>query len=523
MDKHMEYTFSETTAVDSPSSPPERAEQAISEHESNRTLQQNSESLTQQEESTSQSACYPSCCGHPVFGGNGEALGWCLDVVGRTVSIIAIGAFLFPALVTLANEAAGCPADPSVECNERVYGIKPSSLLTTVHTIVGVCTAPLLPLMGAMVDYGSHRLLVGRILSMSFLALLFPQIFVSETTWFALAIVLVVLFFVFIFQMVAAYAYLPELTTKEDKLNSYTRNFTVITFLVVVIYIAAIVGVTGGLGIANDFVLVARIAVSSVFCIAAIALSLAWGVLFQNRPPLHELPPDKSIWTAGFSKVYCTIKKIWADYRALKWFYLAVAFCDGAIEALMTILISFATDVLEFSSMEIGVSVLLMLLANIPGGFLAAWITKCLDPRWSQILSVVLIITMTSLCAGLLSGPGQQTLAYILIFFWGLGIGWKWTTDRMLSAAIIPKEQNAEYMGIYLFFGAILTWAPPLIYTALNEGGVSQQIGLASLNIFFVIGLFAYWMMGSYRDAVQVVEGVFAHSDESQPSTPNLA
>lgn len=511
MDKQREHALSIATGVNASS------EQARSENESNVSVSGGSASFAQ-EESTNLSTCYPTCCGHPVFGGNQEALGWCLDVVGRTLSIIAIGAFLFPALMALANEAAGCPADPSVECNERVYGIKPSSLLTTVHTIVAVCAAPLMPLMGAMVDYTSHRLLFGRILSMSFLALLFPQIFVSKQTWFALAIVLVVLFFVFIFQMVAAYAYLPELTTQEQQLNNYTRNFTVITFLVVVVYIAAIVAVTGGLGIADDAVLVGRIAVIVVFCFAAVTLSLAWGVLFQTRPPLHELPPGKSLWSAGLCKLFHSIQKIWADYRALKWFYLAVAFCDGAIQSLMTILITFATDVLEFSSMQIGVSVLLMIMANIPGGVLAGQITTRLDPRWSQMLSVVLIITMTSLSAGLLSGPSQQTLAYILIFFWGLGIGWKWTTDRMLSAAIIPTGQNAEYMGIYLFFGAILTWAPPLIYTALNEADVSQQIGLSSLNIFFVVGLFAYWMMGNYRTAVQAVEGVFARTDESNSS-----
>jgi len=501
MDKQMEHPVND-------SSSPQREQAKSSNHESNLAVPRG----TAQEESTRLPACYPTCCGHPVFGGNQEALGWCLDVVGRTLSIIAIGAFLFPALMALANEAAGCPADPSVECNERVYGIKPSSLLTTVHTIVAVCAAPLMPLMGAMVDYTSRRLLIGRILSLSFLALLFPQIFVSKQTWFALAIVLVVLFFIFIFQMVAAYAYLPELTTQEDQLNNYTRNFTVITFLVVVVYIAAIVAVTGGLGIADDSVLVARIAVTSVVCIAAITLYLAWGVLFQKRTPLHELPLGKSVWSAGFSKLFHSIQTIWANYRALKWFYLAVAFCDGAIQSLMTILITFATNVLEFSSMDIGVSVLLMLIANIPGGVIAGWITKRLDPRWSQMLSVVLVITMTSLSAGLLSGPGQRTLAYILIFFWGLGIGWKWTTDRMLSAAIIPTEQNAEYMGIYLFFGAILTWAPPLIYTALNEAGISQQIGLASLNIFFAVGLFAYGMMGNYRAAVQAVEGVFAQT-----------
>ncbi len=261
-----------------------------------------------------------------------------------------------------------------------------------------------------------------------------------------------------------------------------------------VVYIAAIVAVTGGLGIADDAVLVGRIAVIVVFCFAAVTLSLAWGVLFQTRPPLHELPPGKSLWSAGLCKLFHSIQKIWADYR------------------------TFATDVLEFSSMQIGVSVLLMIMANIPGGVLAGQITTRLDPRWSQMLSVMLIITMTSLSAGLLSGPSQQTLAYILIFFWGLGIGWKWTTDRMLSAAIIPTGQNAEYMGIYLFFGSILTWAPPLIYTALNEADVSPQIGLSSLNIFFVVGLFAYWMMGNYRTAVQAVEGVFARTDESNSS-----
>jgi len=319
--------------------------------------------------------------------------------------------------------------------------------------------------------------------------------------------------------MVMAYSYLPELTehdshqspaNKERQMNSFTRNFTVVTFTVVVAYIAAIVGVTGGLGIQGDSVRVARIATSVSFVIAAVTLFLAWGRYFKRRPPLHQLQESQSIYTAGFTKLYRSVLVIWKNYRALKWFYLAVAFCDGALESLMTILITFATGVLEFDSMEIGVAVLLLLIANVPGGFIAGAITRRLDPRWSQMMSVTLIIAMTSLSAGLLRGPGQATLAYILVFFWGLGIGWKWTSDRMIAVAIIPPGQNAEYMGIYLFFGAILTWLPPLIYTSLNEAGVSQRIGLATLNIFFLAGLFAYFMMGKYRAAVEATEGVFS-------------
>ena len=88
----------------------------------------------------------------------------------------------------------------------------------------------------------------------------------------------------------------------------------------------------------------------------------------------------------------------------------------------------------------------------------------------------------------------------------------------MLSVAIIPPGQSSEYMGIYLFFGAILTWLPPLIYTSLNEAGVSQRIGVASLNIFFLIGLFSYIMMGNYRAAVEAAGGVFSRTTAEAPS-----
>jgi len=121
----------------------------------------------------------------PIFGGNPEAVGWCYDVVGRTLSILSIGAFLMPALLTLAYEAAGCDTSQvqKQDCEGTVYGIKPSSLLTLVHTVVSVGAAPLMPVFGAVVDYTPHRLRIGRIVSLLFVALFFPQIFVGERTW----------------------------------------------------------------------------------------------------------------------------------------------------------------------------------------------------------------------------------------------------------------------------------------------------------------------------------------------------
>ena len=100
---------------------------------------------------------------HAVYNGNPEALGWALDVMGRAVTFIAAGAFLSTALITLAKQAAGCPTEPEPgstsipPCDKRVYGIRPSSLLTTYTIVVGIVSASLMPLMGAIVDYTRHR------------------------------------------------------------------------------------------------------------------------------------------------------------------------------------------------------------------------------------------------------------------------------------------------------------------------------------------------------------------------------
>lgn len=441
------------------------------------------------------------------FRGNPEAIGWCLDVLGRTLAIIAIGAFMMPALLELATEAAGCTLDEP--CDKTIYGIKPSSLLTTVHTIVSVGSAPLMPLMGAIVDYTSHRRIIGRLVSLSFCLLLFAQIFVSEKTWFVIAIVQIVMFFLFLFQTVTAYSYLPELTNQEQVLNDFTRNFTVVSFSSIVIFIAGIIGGTVGSGI-TDNVAVAHVAVGAAFGICSICLFLAWGLLFKKRPPLMELPEGMSIWMAGFCKLYHTSIKIHKDYRALKWFFVAIACCDGAIQSLMTIMITFLTEQLEFSSQDIGVGVLILLLANVPGGFMSGLCSRYFNPIRSSMVAVCIFIIVTATAAAVLKGPGQQTQAYFFIFGWGIGTGWKWTSDRMLVCAVIPQGQNAEYMGIYLFFSMILTWMPPLIFTSLNEAGVSERIGLATLNGFFLAGFVSYCVMGGYRDALEGAQGILS-------------
>jgi hypothetical protein len=173
------------------------------------------------------------------------------------------------------------------------------------------------------------------------------------------------------FETMLLYAYLPELTENEQQLNKFTRRFTVLSFGSTVVYLAGIVGGAAALGYSSDTsslddeIGTARLAQSVSFGINSLLLSTAWGRLFQQRPRARSLPPGQSILFAGFRQVYNTIKKVYQKYPALKWFFVAVCFCDAATHALTVLAITYMTDLLEFSGAENGTAILIMLLCKL--------------------------------------------------------------------------------------------------------------------------------------------------------------
>lgn len=72
-----------------------------------------------------------------------EATGWAMDGAGRG-PLNQIGGYIGSAVLLLASLDAGC--DNPRQCDATVgSGLKPSSLLTLVSTLVGVCAAVLMP------------------------------------------------------------------------------------------------------------------------------------------------------------------------------------------------------------------------------------------------------------------------------------------------------------------------------------------------------------------------------------------
>jgi UMF1 family MFS transporter len=85
--------------------------------------------------------------------------------------------------------------------------------------------------------------------------------------------------------------------------------------------------------------------------------------------------------------------------------------------------------------------------------------------------------------------PEQKGIVYIFSLLVGIAYGWYYPSSNGYFVSLVPREKVTELWGINSFCSVILSWAPPLIFAALNESTGSLRLGLIGIIIFLVIGV----------------------------------
>jgi MFS-type transporter involved in bile tolerance (Atg22 family) len=96
-------------------------------------------------------------------------------------------------------------------CNQNVYGMTPASLIANIAIVSGLLSAFLMPLSGAMIDYTPYRREVGILSAFFMIAIQAIQIGTVQATWFPMAILQAIAGFLYQVQVLATFAYLPEI------------------------------------------------------------------------------------------------------------------------------------------------------------------------------------------------------------------------------------------------------------------------------------------------------------------------
>lgn len=121
--------------------------------------------------------------------------------------------FLSTSFLYLASEEAGCLDEEDKvadDCDGRVYGMRPPALVANIAVFSQVLSAFLMPFIGAIVDYTSHRRSLGVGVALLMILIQAAQIGTVSATWFAMAILQGIAGCLYQMQVLTAYAYLPE-------------------------------------------------------------------------------------------------------------------------------------------------------------------------------------------------------------------------------------------------------------------------------------------------------------------------
>jgi MFS-type transporter involved in bile tolerance (Atg22 family) len=302
-----------------------------------------------------------------------EANGLALDMYARaTVAMCSL--FLGPALLDLANDAAGCTEEnpeysssSSSMCDNTIYGFRPSSLLTNLATISGLLSSFALPLFGSIVDHTPYRRHVGAYTAAGLvLVKTIEGVILGPSTWFVVTGLQIASALLYQLHITASYAYLSELSTDSHVQAEYNTTFSIILYISTLLFMIQVMGISMGWNVQEDDVSVARIALLISAGTCTLLLAPAWTCFFRDRPAKKctnsTSSSSVSLCTAGFHQVLITSQQIRNQYPAIRSLLGAIACSEAASGALISVSTTYMKHNLGMNANEIGAVFFVVLL-----------------------------------------------------------------------------------------------------------------------------------------------------------------
>lgn len=441
-----------------------------------------------------------------------EATGCAIDVYARS-SIFMSTFFVGPALLKLATQQAvdmsGCLAEDEGydECEEgsRIYGFKPSSLLTNMGTIASLLSVSLIPFFGAVVDFTPYRKQVGMFTALGMVLVKILELGLGPTTWFFVVCLQVLSTIFYQTHTATMDSYSAELSNQPTEQSKYQSSFALILFASMFLYMLEVLVPCGALH--YDDIETARFAIRVSIINTVPLFSLGWVYFFRDRPSASMLPNDQTILTAGFRKLAKTFDEISKKYGTVKHFLVySLVWSEAASVALPIIATTYMTEYLQMNSLSIGATLLMTMIGGMPGAFIGNYFCRRYQNPVRSVQICLITFTLNTILAGIFLRASTQQWAYGFAFVWGICQGWLRPQHTTIFVTIIPKENGVvELMGLLLFFRHILSFIPPLVFTILNELGMPMWVGISSLAIYSLLGLVGLILMEDYDTARNLV------------------
>lgn len=281
---------------------------------------------------------------------------------GRSVLFISF-MFLSLGILQLAFQSAGCPQNENgsyENCDKKVYGLDPSSILSVMALIGGLSTSAFMPYAGAVVDFSDHRLTFGKVCAVLLVLSNIVQIFIFPSTWFAMVIVQsVIAASTFMANSMVMWSFVNA--PSDHILHGITSSgrlwetIGMLGFFIVV----GIVQFTSGW----DAVAVARFSQALASFVGGIGLYLSYK-RYEPVKSLKTLEDGKSLYIAGIQEIWFTAISLWKTEPSAFWFLMSSVFNEAAISSFTNLAIVYLAEQLNMSNTDIVLFIMINFATN---------------------------------------------------------------------------------------------------------------------------------------------------------------
>ena len=209
-----------------------------------------------------------------------------------------------------------------------------------------------------------------------------------------------------------------------------------------------------------------------------------WWALFMLPLILFWKDDDKNN-TSNFS-ILESFKELFSNKKV---FYFLIAYwvyIDG-VDTIIRMAVNYGLTI-GFSSNDLLLALLVTQFVSFPGTLIILKISDLFSIEKAIVFCLLVYLGITYFAYNLYSVKQFYLIATLIGFVQG-GIQ---ALSRSYFAALIPQNRSSEFFGIYNMLGKFAALLGPIVVGMVTFYSSDSRVGIASISIFFIIGLILF-------------------------------
>jgi UMF1 family MFS transporter len=405
-----------------------------------------------------------------------------------------------PYLTSVAEKAAchrvGTDAHPC-ERNLDVLGVHPSagSLVFYVVTLATVCSAVLLPVVGALADRSSSKPTMMAVFAWTGSIAAGCMFLVAGRDWELGAVLLVGANLCLGASLVIYDSILCDIAAPDERDRVSSRGW-------------ALGYLGGGVLLALNLVLVTghdSFGVSKAMSVRICLLSAAaWWAAFtvipyrgiSDRPPVDPEPEPGGLLRQSFGQLAVTLREL-TSFPVTLVFLLAYLFFNDGIQTVIVTASTYGDKQLGFSTSFLIAVILLVQFVAFAGALMFGAVASVIGAKRTILGGLAVWMVVVSAAYAL---PRRQPALFVaLAVLIGLVLGGTQALSRSFYSQLVPYGREAEYFSLYQACERGTSWLGTLVFGLVHQVTGSYRPAILAIIGFFAVGAVLLWLVDARR------------------------